>query len=255
MSFSTCRRNHEEPNPRADPLPALGHPRRAVPIAARRGGGRLHRQRGAAHAGAPPARLDERAAVGRRCLHPGRGRAAAHAGQPGGPHRAAPDARRRPDRLRSGLGAGGDVHLGTRTRRQSSRDGDRRRRSHARNSLHLDQRLHRSRRAGQGHRHVVVGCRSRGRGRTDFGRLAPRAFRLGIDLHGEPADRRCRTRRRTPGRPTLGESSPSGSRPDRRPVVHGRHPCCRLRHHRGPVTWLVQPDHSGHRRRGRWRCS
>ena len=29
-----------------------------------------------------PARLDERAAVGRRRLHPGRGRAAAHAGQP-----------------------------------------------------------------------------------------------------------------------------------------------------------------------------
>ena len=49
----------------------------------------------------------ERPAVGRRRLHPGHGRAAAHAGQPRRPHRTAPDPGRRPGRLRAGLGAGG----------------------------------------------------------------------------------------------------------------------------------------------------
>ena len=68
--------------------------------------------------------------------------------------------------------------------------------------------------------------------RPDARWMAPRALRLGLDLHGEPAHRRRGARRRTAGRPAFGEPSPAGPRPGRRPAVDRRHRRRRLRHHR-----------------------
>ena len=165
------------------------------------------------------ARHHQPAAVGRRRLHPGHGRAAAHAWAawatgsgatarwPAASSSSASGRSWRPVRLRR------------RAHRLPGRHGCRRRGDHARHLVDPDQRVHRARRAGQGHRHVVGGRRPRRRHRPDTRRLAARALRLGLDLHGQPAHRRRRPGRRPPRGAALGEP------PSRRSTRSA--PCCR----------------------------
>ena len=205
---------------RADEPPLVHARGLACPAGHRRG--HDDRERGAADPGQGPARLGERTAVDRRrvrlafaALSCWRARSPTRSGR----HRALA-------RPRAVFLAVGSLAAPTLTRTPAELIAARAvmgtdRVDHPGHAVHPRRRLHRSRRAGQGDRHLVRGQRARRGDRPGGGRRrAARALRLGLDLPRQPAAYRARPGRRSLAGTCVAGTAGQAARP-------GGRACCR----------------------------